>query len=157
MRTVCLIVVALVTLMFLLSPTHVRQDLASIDAIGGSRKTQTVWRFGFATKPAVIDSQLATRLRALGLRWEPDWRNIKGTYVGLTGRSVGSAHGSAPANYTLAVSPDLQRLYLAKASDDQLREFFRVMTAGTEREQRDAVDAACELALTGPSTTRPDP
>jgi hypothetical protein len=132
---------------FLLIPHHVRQDLGWVDSIGGSRKSQTVWRYGAPTAPVLTESPLAERYRALGLQWEPDWKSVKGTYVDVFGRSVGHEHGFAPEIYSLAMHPDLQRAFLAKSSDDDVRAFFRVMLSGSEAEKKAAVEAACDKAL----------
>ncbi len=131
-------------------PTGVRQDLGWIDSISGSRKSQTVWRLGRSSSPVVSESLLAARYRKLGLQWEPDWRNVKGTYVDIFGRSVGSAHGSAPEIYSF--NSDLQEWFLAASSDDEVRVFFRVISSGSDAEQKAAVEAAGEKALNAHAT-----
>jgi hypothetical protein len=103
----------------------------------------------------VSDSLLAERYRKLGLQWEPDWRNVKGTYLNMFGRNVGHAHGSAPEIYSFALNQDLQRSYLAASSDTDVCEFFHVMSSGTEDEKRAAVEAACNKALDEYAATRP--
>jgi hypothetical protein len=137
------------------SSIYVRQDLCWIDAISGSQKRQTVWRGGASSSPVVSDSLLAERYRKLGLRWEPHWRNVEGTYRNAFGRSVGHAHGSAPEIYDLSMSRVLQGSYLAASSDEDVREFFRVMSSGTEAEKKTAVEAACDKALGERPATRP--
>lgn len=126
---------------------YVRQDLGWIDAISGSKKMQTEWRFGLRTTPVITESPLARRYRKLGLKWTFDWRNVKGTYIDSFGRSVGHSHGSAPEIYSLAAHPELQRAWLAVSSDDEVRELFRIMTTGTVNEQRIAIEAVAEKAL----------
>ena len=156
MRRFWIILAVVVTTAFLLVPTHVRQDLGWVDSVSGSQKSQTVWRFGASSTPVVSESLLATRYRELGLRWEPDWKNVRGTYADLFGRRVGSAHDwPAPEIYTFATSPGLQRSYLAASSDDEVREFFRVMSGGTGEQQKAAVEAACDRALGDDVATRP--
>ena len=142
-----ILVAALALAAVLLLGTAVRQDLGWVDAVSGSRKAQTAWRFGWSAGPVVSDSPLAARYRRLGLRWEPDWRNVQGTYVDAFGRSVGHAHGQAPPVYTLALDLPLQESFLRASSDEEVRTFFRTLTSGTEVEQKAAVEAACEKAL----------
>ena len=125
---------------------HVRRDLGWVDSVSGSHKSQTVWRFGGPSTLVVSDTPLAERYRKLGLRWEADWRNVQGTSVSLFGRVLGRGHGPAPEIYRFK-DPNLQRWYLAAASDDDVRALFRVMSGGTEAEQKAAVDAACERAF----------
>ncbi len=86
MKRFWIILAVVVAAACLLVPAHVRQDLGWIDSVSGSRKSQTVWRFGAAPTPVVSESLLAERYRELGLRWEPDWKNVRGTYVDLFGR-----------------------------------------------------------------------
>ncbi len=155
MRRFWIILAVVVLAAFLLIPTNVRQDLGWIDSISGSQKSQTVWRFGAASTPIVSESLLAARYRKLGLKWEPDWKNVKGTYIDVFGRHVGSGHGSAPEIYSFALSPDLQQSYLAPSSDDDVREFLRVLSSGTEEEKKAAVEAACNKALGEYAATRP--
>lgn len=147
-------ILGLLLALFLI-PTPVRQDLGWIDSVSGSRKDQTVRRFGPTAAPVVQDSPLARRYRKLGLQWHPDWRNVRGDYVDLFGRNVGHEHGwPAPEIYTLATTEGLQERFLNASSDEEIRQFFRVMTTGTDAEKRAAVDAACEKALTATPTTR---
>jgi hypothetical protein len=141
---------------FLLYRSSVRQDLGWIDSISGSRKDQTVRRLGPTSAPVIPDSPLAQRYRKLGLQWQPDWRNVKGTYVDLFGRHVGHEHGwPAPEIYTLATTEVLQERFLNASTDEEVRQFFRVMTTGTEAEKKAAVEAACDKALARASSTRP--
>jgi hypothetical protein len=94
--------------------------------------------------PAVVsESPLAKKYRELGLKWEPDWKRVRGTEVNVFGRSVGHEHGAAPEIYPL--NADLQRLFLKAASDDEVRAFFRVMSGGSEAEKK----GACEKGLGG--------
>ncbi|HEV2296231.1 MAG TPA: hypothetical protein VGR35_20470 [Tepidisphaeraceae bacterium] len=90
------------------------------------------------------------------MKWEPDWKNVKGTYVDAFGRHVGSAHGwPAPEIYSFALSPDMQQSYLAASSDEEVRELFRVMSSGTEEQKKAAVEAACNRALGEYAATQP--
>jgi hypothetical protein len=150
------VVVVIVALLLIPAGMSVRQDLGWIDSISGSQKRQTVWRSGAESTPVVSESLLAARYRKLGLQWEPDWKNVKGTYIDLYGRNVGHAHGwPAPEIYSFALNPDLQQSYLAGSSDEEVRELFRVMSGGTEEEKKSAVEAACNKALGEYATTRP--
>lgn len=145
-------VVAFIASILLPAPIYVRQDLGWIDAISGSQKTQTLWRVGRSSLPFIIESPLAARYRKLGLTWEPDWRNVKGTYVNALGRHVGSGHGFAPEIYDLATSADLQNAYIAASTDDDIRQFFHTMTTGTDTLKKAAVTQACDKALDHLST-----
>jgi hypothetical protein len=131
----------------LLGSERVRQELGWMDAVSGSRKDQRVWRFVTPSPAVVTESPLAKRYRELGLKWEPDWRRVRGADVDVFGRSVRCECGMAPEIYTL--NADLQRLFLKAASDDEVRAFFRVMTGGSEAEKKAAVEGACEKALDG--------
>lgn len=144
-----------VALLFSLTGMHVRQDLGWIDSISGSQKRQTVWRIGAVSSPVVSESPLAARYRTLGLKWEPDWKNVQGTYVDVFGHRVGSGHGFAPEIYSFAVLPNLEESFLAASSDDDVREFFHVMSSGTEQEKKAAVEAASNKALGEYAATRP--
>lgn len=155
MRRFGIIVAVVVVAALLLMPTDVRQDRGWIDSISGSQKSQTVWRFSAASTPVVSESLLASRYQELGLQWTPDWKNVQGTYVDMFGRRIGSAHGCAPEIYVLAVHSDLQQAYLAASSDDDVRQFFRVMSSGTKEEKKAAVEAACNKALAESAATRP--
>lgn len=139
------IIISVVVLVF--APMHIRQELGWIDAISGSQKSQTLWRIGGASQPIVLDSLLGHRLKELGLTWEPDWRNTKGTYIDAFGRSVGSGHGAAPEIYTLALNTELQRAYLDNATDSDIRELFRVMSSGTTTEKEAKLETICSRAL----------
>ena len=156
MRRTLYILAAVAALAALLLGTSVRQELGWVDRVSGSRKSQTAWRFGWSSSPVVTESPLAARYRQLGLRWQPDWRNVHGTYHDAFGRSVGHAHGSAPAIYHLAMDPALQAAFLAGSSDGEVRAFFRVMSDGTEAEQEAAVEAAYEKALGDDANARAD-
>ena len=155
MRRFPLILTVVVVTGLLLASSRVRQDRGWIDSISGSQKRQTVWRFGMASAPVVLESPLAARYRKLGLQWEPDWKNVKGTYFDLFGRNKGSAHGwPAPEIYSFALNPDLQHLYLDASSDGDVQEFFRTMSTGTEEEKKAAVEVAFNTALSAAEMPR---
>lgn len=136
---------ALLALLFV-PGARVGQDLGWIDSISGSRKTQTIWRVGASSLPMVSDSPLAVRYRKLGLKWEADWKNVKGTYINIFGGGLGSAHGW-PAPEIYSFPRELQQYYLAAASDDDIRTFFHVMLHGTEAEKKAMLEAAGEKAM----------
>lgn len=153
---VVVVVVVVGAVLLIPTPMYVRQELGWIDSISGSRKAQTAWRWGATSTPIVSESVLATRYRELGLQWEPDWKHVKGTYIDIFGGHVGTSHGwPAPEIYSMALSPDLQRGYLAASSDADVRAFFHVMSSGTREEQRAAVEAACDQALGGDAARGP--
>jgi hypothetical protein len=93
----------------------------------------------------VTESPLAKKYRELGLKWEPDWKQVRATEVDVFGRSISSACGIAPEIYTL--NADFQRLFLKASSDDEVRAFFRVMSGGSDAEKKAAVEGACEKGL----------
>jgi hypothetical protein len=148
MKRVWIIIGFLAVVGFLLIPMSQRQDLAWMDSISGSEKTQTVWQFGGSSSPVIRESPLAARYRKLGLKWNRDWRNVKTAYTDVLGRNLGSADSfPAPEIYQFALSSGLQKRYLSKSSDVEVRAFFRVMTTGTEAEKKAAVEASCDRAL----------
>jgi hypothetical protein len=147
MKRLVIVVAVLLAGVGALSWLTIHQDRGWIDAISGSRKNQTTWRFGVSSSPAVAESLLAVKYRQLGLSWQPEWVNVRGAFTDIFGRSLGSSHDwPAPEIYPL-VHPGLQQSYLAVASDDDVREFFRVMSGGSEAEKGVAVQAACDKAL----------
>lgn len=127
-------------------PLLTRRELDWVDAVSGSRRSQTQWWFGWSAGPVTSESPLAARYRKLGLAWEPDWRNVRGDTLDVFGRCIERSHGPAPEIYTMA-DPQLQEWYLAAASDDEVRELFRVLSTGTKAEKEHAVDAAGDKAL----------
>lgn len=143
-----ILIPAAVLLLALSLPTFwVRQETGWVDAISGSRKYQTDWRLGWSTTPGITDSALALRYRKLGLQWNPDWRCVQGTYVNLFGRHIGWAHGTAPPILAFGV---VDQLYAGSASDEEVRGFFRVMTAGTDAEQKAEVEEAADRVFANP-------
>lgn len=102
--------------------------------------------------PQIVEGPLAARYRLLGLSWTPDWQNIRGTLVNIWGRSVGHGHGTAPQMYSLS-SIELQQRYVDIATDDEILTLFRLMSRGTNDEQKVAIDAAAERIFT-PSSPR---
>ena len=132
-------------LLAMLVPTRadVRTNHDWVDAISGSRKQQKTWSFGYASPAVVTESPLAKRYRELGLRWEPEWRGLCARHFSLFGTYVGVSCGRAPPMHGMSF-PGVQEWYLQTASDDEVRELFRVMNTGSEEEHKAAVTAACE-------------
>lgn len=155
MKRLWIILSFVVVAVGLLIPARIRQDRGWIDSISGSQMSQTVWVFGAKSTPVLSELLLAARYRKLGLQWNPDWKSVRGTSINVLGRAVGSAHGLAPEIYSLAVHPDLQQSYLAAASDEEVCEFFRIMSSGTEQEKKAAVAAAQDRVLGKAGTTQP--
>lgn len=147
MRRLHYIIAAIVLVIAILLPLPIKQNLAWIDSISGMRKSQTVWRPGWSSSPAIVDSPLAMRYRRLGLTWEPQWCNVVGTHVNVLGRRVGTEHGPAPEIYSLALHPRLQEAFLAASNDDEVRAFFNVMCSGSAADQGAAVEAACAKGM----------
>lgn len=63
------------------------------------------------------------------------------------GISRSGGHGPAPEVYTFAFHDDLQLSYLDASTEDEIREFFKIMSTGTHEEKQAAVDKAFEKAL----------
>src|SRR4051794_23540779 len=94
-----LIVAVVAAATLLTANAYVHERLGWVDSISGARKSQTHWRLLGPSTPVVSESPLAARYRKLGLQWEPDWRNVEGTSVGLFGLTVARGHGPAPEIY----------------------------------------------------------
>jgi hypothetical protein len=137
------VVVAILIAFQLMQDNFVRQEFGWIDTVSGSKKSQTITRLGATLPPVIAVSPLETKFHDLGLVWQPDWRNVRSSAIPLFGRSHSLGHGRAPAILTLAGLPDIQRYFIDHSSDDEIREFFRVMTSGTEAEQDAAIDVLC--------------
>lgn len=146
-------VLTVAAVIFIPISSNYRRDLGWVDSISGSRKSQTVWQSGKETTPVIVDSPLAEKYRELGLIWQPDWKNIRGTSYDVFGRVTGHGHGSAPEIYPLEFG--LQKLFIAASSDDEIRIFFRIMSSDSETDRKAAVDCACQKALEHSSGTQP--
>lgn len=141
----------------LLPPLTTRQVESSIDPVTGSMRWKTVWLLGITSGTRVNVSPLETRLKRSGIAWARSWHFLHNTRRNLFGRAAGYDCGSAPAIYD--IQPILGE-FAAASSDDELREFVRVMESGTELEQNAAVEAAGEkglrhLSAPAPSTQPP--
>jgi len=117
--------------------TPVAQTRSRIDAITGTMEWQTTWPFGLTRGPALDVSPLELRLKKMGTPYARDWRFLHNTHRTVFGRAMGYECGSAPPIYSLR--PVLQD-FANVSSDEQVRELVRVLTTGTEAEQRAAVD-----------------
>jgi hypothetical protein len=87
-------------------------------------------------------SPLEQRLRRMGVTWVADWRCLSDVHYSLFDWSRGC--GPAPAIYFLRSE---MKAFVDASSDQEIREFVRVMQTGTEAEQRAAVEAAEEKGL----------
>jgi hypothetical protein len=146
-------VVAGVVLLILAVPTvPIRQVESRMDAVTGSMTWRTVWLFGVTSGPRVDVSPLETRLKTSGITWTPSWQFLHNTHRTVFGNATCYECGSAPPIYQL--HPVLKE-FAAASTDDELREFVRVMQTGTDAAQKAAVDAACEKGLQALSAARP--
>jgi hypothetical protein len=133
---------AVVGLLFVVAPSlSLRQVSTGLDPVTGSVTRQMTWPFGFPTAPQVDVSHLETRLKNSGIAWHRSWEFYHGTHYILFGRPIGYECGAEPP---IAELRSLLKAFADAATDDELREFVRVMEQGTEPEQRAAVAAACE-------------
>ena len=124
-----------------------REKCAWIDAISGSQKEQVNWPLAITTSRRASESQIAARYRALGLRWEADWRLVEGTSTNLLGVVFARGHAPTPEIYSLATTEQLQRAFLSAATDDEVRAFFNAMASGSSAEMKAAAEAAEAKAL----------
>jgi hypothetical protein len=122
----------------------VRQDEGRIDAVTGTMTKKSVWPFDITTAPQTNVSPLEARLKSIGMTWTPSWRLIYNTHHNVFGGVTCRACGSAPPIYQL--QPVLKD-FVAASTDQELREFVRVMQSGTEAERNAAVEAAAEKGV----------
>ena len=129
----------------------VRRTIIEVDAISGQVRRSSRWAGGHRST-AVESSELADRLRSLGVAWAPDWRTINvyeyGIFCNLTTRGC----SVAPAIYQLR---PVLAAFADASSAEELRAFVKVMQTGSESEQRKAVDQACDRGLNAPAAVRP--
>lgn len=152
MLRIVIIVLAVLIVAGMILEIEDRQERVWIDAVSASTKSERMYRDGEAST-VITDSPFAERYRALGLSWEPQWHNVAATSITVAGRRTNLGHGRAPEIHSFR-SADLQQLFLAGASDDEVRAFFQVMSTGTEAEQRAAIEAAADKIFSKPTTTR---
>lgn len=145
MRRVLAVIALLVTVaLFAFGSIEVRHDMTWVDSIAGSTKRQTTWRYGTTSEPVIERSPIAMRLERIGEGWVPRWQalGVRGRTVYGSRTSIGCS--TAPPIYGLW---SLQRHFIGGSSDDEVREFVRIMQEGSEEEQRKAVDTAADIAL----------
>jgi hypothetical protein len=113
-----------------------------MDAVTGSRSVRTIGPLGIPLGTRVEVSALEKRLKRMGVAWVADWRFLSEEQASLLGASRGC--GNAPEIYPLTSE---MKAFVEAATDQEIREFVRVMQAGTPAEQRAAVRAAEEKGL----------
>ncbi len=121
-----------------------QQERSWIDAVSGSMKRETVSAFGRSSGEIVKPSPLEQRLSQDGISWTPDWRFLHNVRRTAFGRAAGYECGSAPPIYQIR---PLLAAFARASSNEQLRDFVKVMQSGSEIEQKTAVDAAGEVGL----------
>ena len=129
----------------LLQSVPVQQVQRRIDAVTGTMTRKTVWPFGLSSGTRVDVSPLETRLKQAGIPWTSDWRFLHDTDHNVFGLPIRRGCGSAPPIYSYR---PVLGAFAAASTDDELRDFVRVMEAGTGQEQSAAVEAAGEKGLT---------
>ena len=134
------VVAVLVTTQFI-NEVLVRSEFGWIDSVSGSRKSQTITRWGSVLPPVIAVSPLARKFSNLGLVWQPDWRNVRSSAIPLIGRSYSLGHGSAPTIYDLSFHNEVQQYFIDHSSDEEIRAFFSVMITGTDLQQKVAIEA----------------
>jgi len=121
-----------------------KQVESRVDPVTGSMSWKTVGLLGITLSSRVDVSPLETRLKSSGIAWTPSWEFLHNTHRNIFGRAIVYECGSAPPIY------HIQRVlnhYVSVATDDELREFVRVMQSGTKAEQEAAVEVAGDKGL----------
>jgi len=108
---------------------------SSMDAVTGTMRWRTSWVFGITSRGKNDVSPLEARLKTRGIAWTPSWRSLSSAHLSFL--ECSRACGTAPPIYQL--QPVLKE-FVAVSTDQELRQFVRVMQAGTEAEQRAAVN-----------------
>lgn len=140
------VVIGLVVLVVAAMPgVTVRKVESRIDEVTGSMSWENVWIFGITSGPRITPSSLETRLKQSGISWTPRWHTLHNTHRNIFGSALRYDCSSAPPIFEIRL---VLREFATTCTDDDLREFVRVMQSGTESEQKAAVDAANEKALT---------
>jgi hypothetical protein len=88
---------------------------------------------------SVSESPLAAALRKRGIVWTPRWRLVTVTGGHLVGPAFWVGDGERPVVCDLSGA---MQAFADLSTDDELREFVRVMQTGTREEQGEAVSAA---------------
>jgi hypothetical protein len=129
--------VALLLLLGGLSFVPVRRVVNDIDAVAGSTREQTSW-LGVRGVAIVSTSPLETRLKSAKIDYRPDWHTLSDYEYSVLGFRNSRGHGTAPPVH--AIYRWLDR-WVATATEDELRNYVRIMQTGTETEQRAVVQA----------------
>ena len=138
--------VAAVCLAFIgLSAVTGREVERRIDTVTGTMTSKTTWAFGIPSAPAVDTSPLELHLKQRNIPWMPNSRFLHSTQYDGFGRATRRACATAPPIYSFR--PILGDFAVA-STDEELREFVRVMQSGTEAEQRATLEAAAESVVT---------
>ena|SRR5687768_9006070 len=122
----------------------VRQVESSVDAVTGTMTWKTVWIFGITAPPRIAVSPLERRLVKAGIPWTPQRVFLHIKHLDVFGHPRAWDCGWAPPIHSVRV---ILEEFAAASTDEELREFVRIMESGTEAEQKAAVDAAGEKAL----------
>jgi len=117
-----------------------------MDAVTGSSTQERVWLFGLTTGPRKTESILERRLTERGIPWSPRWTFLHRTLCSLLMKSYQC--GDAPPIYSLNSFLELDPTF--PWTDDELREFVRVMQSGSDEEQERAVQAVIERVIAEP-------
>lgn len=152
MRRVGIIFGFVVLAGFLLVPfASFRTTTVEVDAVSGQVRKSNLWAGGRRSM-SVESSELSDRYRALGVAWTPDWRTINVNEYNILGNATSRGCSTAPQIYHLR---PVLAAFASASSAEQLREFVKVMQSGSESEQRNAVDQACDRGLSALAAVRP--
>src|SRR5690606_26040369 len=116
-----------------------REVESRMDPVTGSIMWKTTWIFGITDSSRADVSPLERRLIRSGIVWTRSSHLLHITSRDLFGNAIGYACGSSPPIYSMQ---GLLGDFADASTDDELREFVRVMEFGSEDEQESAVRAA---------------
>lgn len=132
---------ALLVGLAVLSGLTVRDVRTSIDTVTGSVKRNSAWRFLDARSAGTASSEVSALERRLverGIEWNTHYQHFGTTYFNIWGRPIGYGCTVAPAIYGARW---LDEEALRSWSDEELRALVDVMQAGTESQQKAAIEA----------------
>lgn len=112
-----------------------------VDAVSGSVSRKTVWVSGRTTGWRHEASPLEKRLTKAGIQWRANWQFVHVGGSNIFGCMTSCGVGLKPK---IGQMSSVMGEFVAGATEDELREFVRVMQLGTEAEQDAAVEAALE-------------
>ena len=146
------IVVAILCLLLGARIVTVRKVEHRMDSVTGSIASQTYGPFGIESGPPRVHvSLLEQRLKESGISWVPSWHQLSSTHYNVFDRPARFGCGRAPPILHLR---DVEAAFAGPSTDDELREFVRVMESGNDAQQKAAVDAAVEKALAALAAAR---